>query len=86
MYELSQNYPNPFNPTTTLSYAIPRSGDVTLIIYNILGEEIISLVNEFKSAGRYEITWDASAQSSGIYFYRLKSGDFEETKKMVLLK
>ena len=86
MYELSQNYPNPFNPTTTLSYAIPRSGDVTLIIYNILGEEIISLVNEFKSVGRYEITWDASAQSSRIYFYRLKSGDFEETKKMVLLK
>lgn len=85
-YELSQNYPNPFNPKTTLSYAIPRSGDVTLIIYNILGEEIISLVNEYQSAGSYEITWEASTQSSGIYFYRLRSGDYQQTKKMVLLK
>ena len=85
-FTLEQNYPNPFNPKTTLSYAIPRSGDVKLIIYNILGEEIISLVNEFQSAGNYEITWDASAYSSGIYFYRLKSGDFEQTRKMVLLR
>ena len=85
-YELSQNYPNPFNPKTTLSYAIPRSGDVSLKIYNILGEEIIGLVSEYQAAGSYEITWDASVHSSEIYFYRLKSGDFEETKKMVLLK
>jgi len=85
-FVLHNNYPNPFNPQTTLSYTVPRSGDVSLKIYNILGEEIISLFNEFKPAGNYEITWDASAHSSGIYFFRLKSEDFEQTKKMVLLK
>ena len=85
-YFLMQNHPNPFNPVTTISYSLPFSGDVSLIIYNILGEEIAQLVDGFQQAGEYNITWNATNISSGIYFYRLNSGDFTETKKMVLLK
>ena len=83
---LHQNYPNPFNPQTTLSYSIPIPGSVSLKIYNILGKEILSLVSEFQPAGNYEITWDASNIASGVYLYRLQTGDFVRTKKMVLLK
>ena len=85
-YSLSNNYPNPFNPVTTLNYSLPRSGDVSLIIYNILGEEVIRLVDGFQQAGEYNAIWNASNIASGIYFYRLQAGDFTETKKMVLLK
>ena len=85
-YSLSQNHPNPFNPVTTISYSLPRSGDVTLIIYNLLGEEIARLVDGFQQAGEHTTVWNASNVSSGIYFYRLRAGDFTQTKKMVLLK
>ncbi|MEJ2196512.1 MAG: T9SS type A sorting domain-containing protein, partial [Ignavibacteriaceae bacterium] len=73
-YKLEQNYPNPFNPTTTIRYSIPEAGLVTLNVYNILGEEIATLVNEEKTAGNYEIEFDASNLSSGIYFYRIQTG------------
>ena len=85
-YELSQNYPNPFNPTTTISYSIPKTSFIKLSIFDILGQEIETLVDEQKYVGTYEITWYAEKLSGGIYFYRLQAGDFVETKKMVLLR
>ena len=83
---LWQNFPNPFNPSTVISYSIPVSGDVKLTIYNLLGEEVIRLVDSFQSAGIQNATWKASGASSGIYFYRLQAGEFIQTRKMVLLK
>ncbi|MCH7820056.1 MAG: T9SS type A sorting domain-containing protein [Candidatus Marinimicrobia bacterium] len=85
-FQLNQNHPNPFNPVTTIGYALPRSGDVTLLIFNLLGEEVTRLVDGFQPTGTYQIIWDASNYSSGIYFYRLQAGDFVQTRKMVLLK
>jgi photosystem II stability/assembly factor-like uncharacterized protein len=95
-YELLQNYPNPFNPTTTIKYSLPSDGFVKLSVFNALGEEVSTLVNEFKSAGSYEINFsaiggsasggDAHTLPSGIYFYKIQAGDFIETKKMLLLK
>ncbi len=83
---LGQNFPNPFNPTTTINYQIPASSFVTIKIYDVLGKEIKSLVNEEKTVGSYELTWYAEQLPSGIYFYRLQAGSFVETKKMVFLK
>ena len=95
-FELEQNYPNPFNPTTTIKFKVQGSKfkvpcHITLKIYNILGETVKTLVDEFKSDGSYTVIWDGKDErgnevSSGIYFYRLKAGDYSETKKMVLLK
>jgi hypothetical protein len=85
-FSLSQNYPNPFNPRTTIKYSIPRQDFVTLKIYNTLGQEVAALVNEEKQPGSYHIVFDASALSSGVYFYRLKSGSFSKIRKLVLLK
>jgi hypothetical protein len=85
-FELSQNYPNPFNPTTTISYNLPEAGNVTLIIYNLLGQEIKTLVNEYKEAGVYTINFDASQLDSGLYFYKLQVGSFTQTRKMTLVK
>lgn len=85
-YKLNQNYPNPFNPSTKIKFQIPNSGLVTLKVYDILGNEMATLVNEQKSAGVYEINFNASALSSGIYFYKLQAGNFIETRKMILLK
>jgi len=85
-YELFQNYPNPFNPQTTISYSIPKSSKVILKIYDILGKEMVQLVNEIKHAGNHSVDFDASTLSSGIYFYRLQAGDFIDTKKFLLLK
>lgn len=85
-FSLEQNYPNPFNPSTTIRYQIAESGLVTLIVYDMLGREIITLVNEELSAGKHEANFDASGFNSGVYFYRLKAGSFVETKKMVLMK
>jgi len=85
-FSLSQNYPNPFNPSTTINYTIPKSGLVSLKIYDIVGKEVVSLVNEVKNAGSYNLQFNASNLSSGTYFYRLESGSFVETKKMLLLK
>jgi photosystem II stability/assembly factor-like uncharacterized protein len=85
-YSLEQNYPNPFNPITTIKFSIPNEGLVTLKIYNALGEEIKTLVNEIKQTGNYNIIFDATSLPSGIYFYRIQAGNFLETKKMILLK
>lgn len=86
VYELSQNYPNPFNPSTTINYAIPTDGLVSLKIYNILGQEVVTLVNKVQVAGAYQATFNASALSSGVYFYKIESGSFSSIKKMMLLK
>jgi uncharacterized protein (UPF0218 family) len=85
-YSLEQNYPNPFNPTTTIRYQIPKEGMVTLKVYDILGAEVATLVNEEKIVGRYEVSFDASRLASGVYIYRLSVNDFVNVKKMVLLK
>jgi hypothetical protein len=85
-FTLNQNYPNPFNPVTTIKYSVPEESDVSLIVYNTLGEEILKLVNEVKEAGSYSIELNAAILPSGVYFYQLKSGSFIETKKMLLIK
>ena len=85
-YQLYQNYPNPFNPSTVISYQIPVSSNVTLKVYDALGNEVVTLVNEFRPAGSYTFEFDAVNLPSGIYFYKLSSSDFVETKKMILLK
>lgn len=85
-YNLYQNYPNPFNPVTNINYDLPKDGLVKLIIYDIFGREVSVSVNEFKKAGSYQMSFDASGFSSGVYFYRIKSGNFTDTKKMLLLK
>ncbi len=85
-YELLQNYPNPFNPATTIKYSIPVRGFVTLRVFNTIGEEVRTLVNEFKEAGVYEVNFEAGDLSSGIYYYKLNSGNFNTIKKMILLK
>ena len=85
-FVLKQNYPNPFNPTTTIRFSIPQAGNVNLSIYNILGEKVAVLTNGYKQAGNYEVTFNAGSLSSGIYFYRLKAGNFMQIKKMILTK
>jgi len=85
-YELSQNYPNPFNPETNIHFAIPKEGFVSLKIYDITGKEIMSGVNDYLKAGYYNVSFNASSLSSGVYFYKLMSKDFTETKKMMLVK
>ena len=85
-FSLSQNYPNPFNPSTTINYSIPNAGIVTIKVYDVLGKEVATLVNEDKPAGNYEVEFNASDLPSGIYFYQLKSERFVEIKKMILLK
>ncbi len=80
------NYPNPFNPQTTISYALPKSSKASLKIYNIKGQLVETLVNEFQQAGNYSVVWNAEDISSGIYFYRITAGDFKDTKKCVILK
>ena len=83
---LFQNYPNPFNPVTSIQYAINSKQYVTLKVYDLLGNEIASLVNEEKPAGTYEVTWDGANMPSGVYFYKIKTGEFIQTKTMILLK
>ena len=85
-YMLRQNYPNPFNPSTKLKYSIPELSSVTLKVYDVLGNEIVAIIDEEKPAGNYEVEFDGSELSSGVYFYRLQAGDFIKTKKMLLLK
>jgi hypothetical protein len=89
---LYQNYPNPFNPITTIKFAVPlnkggeRGLSVHLAVYDILGREITVLVNESLKPGTYEVTWEASNYASGVYFYKLLTNEFSETKRMVLIK
>jgi hypothetical protein len=89
-FALHQNYPNPFNPSTKIEYVIAstamQSVKTSLVIYNILGQKVKTLVNEVKSPGSYEVTFDATNLSSGVYFYRLTAGDFVQTRKMLLIK
>ncbi len=85
-YALSQNYPNPFNPNTKIKYSIPEMGSVALKVFDVLGNEVATLISEEKPAGSYEVEFNGLELSSGIYFYKLQSGSFVETKKMILLK
>jgi photosystem II stability/assembly factor-like uncharacterized protein len=85
-YTLTQNYPNPFNPSTKIKFLIPQTSDVVIKVYDVLGNEIETLVNEEKPSGAYEITWYAEGLPSGVYFYQLQAGDFIQTKKMILMK
>jgi len=85
-FNLSPNYPNPFNPTTTIKYSIPKTSNVLIKVFDVLGNEITTLVNEEKPIGTYEVNWNATTLPSGVYFYRLQAGSFVETKKMILLK
>ncbi|MFC2092700.1 YCF48-related protein [Bacteroidota bacterium] len=85
-YSLSQNYPNPFNPTTTIKFDIQKTSATKLVVYDALGREIATLVNEELKAGSYEVNWNGSNYTSGVYFYTLQAGDYKETKKMLLLK
>jgi hypothetical protein len=85
-FELMQNYPNPFNLLTKIRYTVPRSSMIEIILFDVLGNEIQTLVNEEKPIGNYEVEFNATSLPSGIYFYRLQAGSFVETKKMVLMK
>ena len=85
-FALSQNYPNPFNPTTSISFSIPQSSFVTLKVYDVIGNEIVSLVNEQKDAGNYKFNFDASKLSTGVYLYRLSADNSVISKKMILIK
>jgi hypothetical protein len=86
VFSLEQNYPNPFNPSTIISWQSPVSSYQTLKVFDILGNEVATLVDEFKPAGKYEVEFDASEIPSGVYFYQLKTENFIETKKMILLR
>jgi hypothetical protein len=85
-YQLYQNYPNPFNPTTTIRYSVPKSGVVSLKVYDILGQQVKILFNEFKSIGRYEVDFNSAGLASGVYIYRLQVNGFNQSKKMIILK
>jgi hypothetical protein len=85
-YLLQQNYPNPFNPSTTIKYELPKSSDVELSVFDVLGREVAVVVNARKEAGSYEVRFDGSVLSSGVYLYRLQAGDFVQTWKMIVLK
>lgn len=85
-FSLSQNYPNPFNPSTLIKYEIPVGSNVSVTVYNLLGESVATLVNEYKTAGSYEIKFDASNYASGVYFYKIEAGAFSDIKKMMLVK
>ena len=85
-FNVSQNYPNPFNPSTKIKYSLNQYGYVSLKVYDVLGKEVATLVNEDKSVGNYEVSFNASNLASGIYYYQFRAGEFVETKKMILLK
>ena len=90
-FKLSQNYPNPFNPTTTISYSIPpnvkqETQEVKLTIYDVLGKKVATLVNQKQSSGNYQVQFDASSLPSGVYYYKLRAGNFVQIRKMMLLK
>jgi len=85
-FALSQNFPNPFNPTTSIKFNVGERANVTLKVFDMLGREVATLVNEVKESGSYDVNFDAAKLASGTYVYKLTAGNFVETKKMVLLK
>ncbi|MBK7255417.1 MAG: T9SS type A sorting domain-containing protein [Ignavibacteria bacterium] len=85
-FNLSQNYPNPFNPSTIIRYTLPESGIVSLNVYDVNGKEVTQLMNKYYAKGNYEIRFDGTQLSSGVYFYKLTSGNFVDTKMMTLIK
>jgi hypothetical protein len=85
-FALHQNYPNPFNPVTMINYQLPVINDVELSVYNLLGQKVATLVNERQQAGYHNVEWDASGFASGVYYYRLEAGEFQDVKKMILLR
>ena len=85
-FDLNQNYPNPFNPSTQIQYHLPIAGNVSLKVYNMLGETVVELDNGFKNAGSHTLTFNGAMLPSGIYFYQLRYGDIVKTKKMTLMK
>lgn len=85
-YSLSQNYPNPFNPETRINYSIPKAGFVSIKIFDMLGRQVAGLVNDYKKAGNYITEFNASGLSSGVYYYKMVSGDFSDIKKMIVVK
>ena len=85
-YSLEQNYPNPLNPVTQIKFSIPREGFVKLVIYNLLGEKVDELVNEYKAPGTYVVGWNAKNYTSGVYIYNLRSGGYSSSRKLILLK
>jgi flagellar hook assembly protein FlgD len=90
-FALMQNYPNPFNPTTTIEYQLAAQSMTNIEVYNMLGERVVTLVNEVQPAGFYTVQWNGASQSgmkvaTGVYFYRMRAGDFTTVKKMLLMK
>jgi flagellar hook assembly protein FlgD len=90
-YRLSQNYPNPFNPSTSIQFDIPKEGHVVLKVYDMLGREVVTLVDDEVEAGSFDVTWNGTGDNgqvlpSGIYFYRIMTGEFVQTKKMVYMR
>jgi hypothetical protein len=85
-HELYQNYPNPFNPSTTFQFTIVDRQSTILSVYNLLGQEVTTLVNEIKNPGTYQVTWNAAGQASGVYYYRLSAGEFVETRQLMMVR
>ncbi len=85
-FSLNQNYPNPFNASTIIGFELKNETRVTLEIYDILGNKIITLVNENRPTGHHQVVWDAEKQSTGVYYYRIQASDYTETRKMLLVK
>ena len=86
VFSLGQNYPNPFNPSTNIRFALPKSEQVRLVVYNLLGEKVETILNKRMMAGYYEINYQPDNLASGIYFYHIEAGEFKEVKKMILLR
>ncbi|MDH3268918.1 MAG: T9SS type A sorting domain-containing protein, partial [Ignavibacteria bacterium] len=86
VFYLGQNYPNPFNPSTVIKYSVPADGNVSLKVYDILGNEVSTLVDEFKQAGTFDVSFDGANLSSGVYYYRLTAGEMTTTKKLMITK
>ncbi len=85
-FSLKQNYPNPFNPATVISYQLPVISNVEVGIFNLLGQKVVTLVSEKQKAGYHQVEWNASGFASGIYYYQITAGEFQDVKKMILLR
>jgi hypothetical protein len=85
-YSLSQNYPNPFNPTTTIEFSIPQAGNISLKLFDVIGNEVTIIANEYLNSGNYNVNFNGSELASGVYIYRIQVNDFVSSKKLMLLK